>query len=64
MPYWKQKSRSVVMAAQVSGMTSLACTDVDAGAPGEQCFVCGRCGGVVSTARRDAHEQLWCPAAQ
>lgn len=52
------------MAAQVSGMTGLACTDLDAGAPGEQSFVCGRCGGVVSIARQDAHERLWCPAAQ
>lgn len=31
---------------------------------GQNSFVCHRCGGVVSQARREAHERLWCPSLQ
>ena len=31
---------------------------------GQNSFVCQRCGGVVSQARREAHERLWCPSLQ
>lgn len=31
-------------------------------ADGEESYLCIRCGSLISVARKDAHDQAWCPA--
>lgn len=45
-------------AAQPHDLELLACRAEGAS------YVCQLCGGVVSVARQQAHQQLWCPALQ
>ena len=47
--------------AQLASSSNAALTQARvAGAEGAS-YTCSACGGIVALARRDTHEQLWCP---
>jgi hypothetical protein len=56
---------------QLLGSTSLSplsssrnAASTSSPADGEASYLCESCGSLISVARKDAHEQTWCPALQ